>query len=104
MSSHPYTNQGLISIVIPRSSAAVGTNLVTTSNLKYLLTYMTELKHACHCVYKIRYHVVFCMKTKLQSDGTSCPAALLRLGVPSQRLTQNIIVKGHILKSGGISR
>ena len=27
------------------------------------------------------------MKTKLQSDGTSCPAALLRLGVPSQRLT-----------------
>ena len=27
------------------------------------------------------------MKTKLQSDGTSCPAALLRLGVPAQRLT-----------------
>jgi len=48
---------------------------------------MTELKHACHCVYKIRDHVVFCIKTKLQSDGTSCPAALLRLGVPEQRLT-----------------
>ena len=28
------------------------------------------------------------MKTKLQSDGTSCPAALLRLGVPAQRLTK----------------
>jgi len=28
------------------------------------------------------------MKTKLQSDGTSCPAALLRLGVPAQRLTR----------------
>jgi hypothetical protein len=27
------------------------------------------------------------MKTKLQSDGTACPAALLRLGVPAQRLT-----------------
>jgi hypothetical protein len=76
-----------ILIIIPRSSAAVGTNRVTTSNLKYILTYMTKLKHACYCVYKIRYHVVFCIKTKLQSVGTSCPAALLRLGVPSQRLT-----------------
>jgi len=43
-----------ILIIIPRSSAAVGTNRVTTSNLKYILTYMTELKHACYCVYKIR--------------------------------------------------
>ena len=32
------------------------------------------------------------MKTKLQSDGTSCPAALLRLGVPSQRLTGNDLI------------
>ncbi|MCD4799692.1 MAG: IS200/IS605 family transposase, partial [Methanosarcinales archaeon] len=23
---------------------------------------MTELKHACHCVYQIRYHMVFCIK------------------------------------------
>ncbi len=23
---------------------------------------MTELKHACHSVYKIRYHMVFCIK------------------------------------------
>jgi putative transposase len=23
---------------------------------------MTELKHACHCVYKIKYHMVFCIK------------------------------------------
>ena len=29
----------------------------------------------------------FRIKNELQSDGTSCPAALLRLGVPSQRLT-----------------
>jgi len=29
----------------------------------------------------------FQIKTELESDGTSCPAALLRLGVPSQRLT-----------------
>jgi len=31
------------------------------------------------------------MNTKLQSDGTSCPAALLRLGVPAQRLTRKIM-------------
>jgi hypothetical protein len=29
----------------------------------------------------------FQIKTELLSDGTSCPAALLRLGVPAQRLT-----------------
>ncbi len=23
---------------------------------------MVELKHASHCVYKIRYHMVFCIK------------------------------------------
>jgi len=32
------------------------------------------------------------MKTKLQSDGTSCPAALLRLGVPAQRLTTTALL------------
>ena len=90
LKSHaPFLEEGerVIALSYSASSAAIGTNLVITSNLKYLLTYMTELKHAFHCVYKIRYHVVFCMKTKLQSDGTSCPAALLRLGVPEQRLT-----------------
>ena len=49
---------------------------------------MAELKHACHCVYAIGETFRFRIKTELLSDGTSCPAALLRLGVPAQRLTE----------------
>jgi len=46
---------------------------------------MTELKHACYCVYAIGETFRFRIKTELLSDGTACPAALLRLGVPAQR-------------------
>jgi hypothetical protein len=49
---------------------------------KYIL-----LKHVCHCVYTIGETFRFRIKTELESAGTSCPAALLRLGVPAQRLT-----------------
>ena len=48
---------------------------------------MTELKQACYCVYAIGETFRFRIKTELLSDGTACPAALLRLGVPAQRLT-----------------
>ena len=53
---------------------------------------MTELKHACHCVYAIGETFRFQIETELLSDGTACPAALLRLGVPAQRLTLPIIL------------
>jgi len=41
---------------------------------------------------------IFQIETELESDGTSCPAALLRLGVPAQRLTSICLISMIIKK------
>ncbi len=42
----------------------LGQTIVSTFNRKYILIYMTELKHACHCVYQIKEERESCKQMK----------------------------------------